>query len=251
MEALQSLFEAAAPDTSEVPLPEALRALYGGPLTMAEDLVYSNFVSSLDGVVALPGGGVPSGPALSGRSEADRFVMGLLRAVADCIVVGAQTLREDAGHLWTPAYIYPPAAAAFAALRAALGLAAEPALCVLTRSGDLDRSERVFREQQPLVMQGDLAPAEVLRDLRGRGWRRVLCEGGPKVIGELVREGLLEEAFITLSPVLAGRGATPRPGMVEGVELLPERGIWGRLAGVRRHQDHLFLRYRLPGARRE
>jgi riboflavin biosynthesis pyrimidine reductase len=251
VEALQTLFDAAPSDAPQLPLPEALRSLYGGPLAMAEDLVYSNFVSSLDGVVALPGAGVPAGPTLSGRSEADRFVMGLLRAVANCVLVGAQTLREDAGHLWTPGYIYPPAAGAFATLRAALGLAPEPALCVLTRSGELDRSERVFREQQPLVLEGELELAEVLRDLRGRGWRRVLCEGGPNVIGELVRGGLLEEAFITVSPVLAGRGGTPRPGMVEGVELLPERGIWGRLAGVRRHQDHLFLRYRLHRARRE
>jgi riboflavin biosynthesis pyrimidine reductase len=245
VEALQRLFEAAAPDAPEVPLPEALRTLYGGPLAISEELVYSNFVTSLDGVAALPGAGVSSGPALSGRSEADRFVMGLLRAVADCVLVGAQTLRDDAGHLWTPDYIYPPGAAGFAALRAGLGLSAEPALCVLTRSGDLDRSQRVFREQQPLVLEGDLALGDVLRDLGGRGWRRVLCEGGPVVIGELVRDGLLEEAFITLSPVLAGRGTTPRPGMVGGVELLPERGVWGRLAGVRRHQDHLFLRYRL------
>jgi riboflavin biosynthesis pyrimidine reductase len=245
VEALQSLFEVAVPDAPEVPLPEGLRTLYGGPLAMAEELVFSNFVTSLDGIAALPGADVSSGPALSGRSEADRFVMGLLRAVADCVLVGAQTLRDDAGHLWTPGYIYPPAAAGFAALRAALGLAPEPVLCVLTRSGELDRSERVFREQRPLVLEGDLALGDVLGDLRGRGWRRVLCEGGPKVIGELVRDGLLEEAFLTLSPVLAGRGTRPRPGMVDGVELLPERGVWGRLAGVRRHQDHLFLRYRL------
>ena len=245
MEGLQLLFDPPLAGAPEIPLTERLQALYGGSLAMAEELVYSNFVTSLDGVVALPGAGVSSGPALSGRSEADRFVMGLLRAAADCVLVGAQTLRDDAGHLWTPGYIHPPSAADFARLRAALGLAPDPVLCVLTRSGDLDRSQRVFREQAPLVLEGALEIPAVLAELRGRGYRRVLCEGGPHVIGQLVAAGLLDEAFITLSPVLAGRDHTPRPGMVGGVELLPDRGAWGRLAGVRRHDQHLFLRYRL------
>ena len=245
VEGLQLLFDPPLAGAAELPLTERLRGLYGGSLTMPEELVYSNFVTSLDGVVALPGAGVSSGPTLSGRSEADRFVMGLLRAVADCVLVGAQTLREDAGHLWTPGYIHPASAEDFGRLRAALGLAAEPVLCILTRSGDLDRSQRVFREQAPLVLEGASEIGDVLAGLRGRGYRRVLCEGGPQVIGQLVGAGLLDEAFITLSPVLAGRDQTPRPGMVGGVELLPERGAWGALAGVRRRDDHLFLRYRL------
>src|SRR5205807_1481117 len=60
-------------------LPAALAALYGGGLALAGDLVYGNFITSLDGVAALaaPRG---SGPALRGDGEADRFVMGLLRS---------------------------------------------------------------------------------------------------------------------------------------------------------------------------
>ena len=244
MEPLQSLFEAAPPDALQVPLSEPLERMYGGPLALRGECVYSNFVSSLDGVVALPGAGVSSGPALSGRSEGDRFLMGLLRACADCVLVGAQTFREDSGHLWTPSYIYPPCADHFAGLRSTLGLAPEPRLVVLSASGSLDRSERAFAAD-PLILEGARPIAEVLAELRARGWRRVLCEGGPQVIGELVREGLLDEAFITLSPVLAGRDQGWRPGMVGGVELLPERGVWGRLAGVRRQGSHVFLRYDL------
>ncbi len=244
MEALRSLFEAAPPDALEVPLGPALDQLYGGPLALGGECVYSNFVSSLDGVVALPGAGVSSGPALSGRSEGDRFVMGLLRACADCVLVGAQTFRDDSGHLWTPGYIYPPCAEPFAALRSALGLPPDPKLVVLSESGSLDRAERAFAAD-PLILEGVRPIAEVLAELRSRGWRRVLCEGGPQVIGQLVREARLDEAFITLSPVLAGRDQAWRPGMVGGVELLPERGVWGRLAGVRRQGSHLFLRYDL------
>jgi riboflavin biosynthesis pyrimidine reductase len=170
--------------------------------------------------------------------------MGLLRACADCVLVGAQTFREDSGHLWTPGYIYPPCAEGFAALRSALGLGADPRLVVLSASGSLDRSERAFAGD-PLILQGERPIRAVLDELRSRGWRRVLCEGGPLLIGELVREGLLDEAFVTLSPVLAGRDEEWRPGMVGGVELLPERGVWARLAGVRAQGSHLFLRYDL------
>jgi hypothetical protein len=43
---------------------------------------------------------------------------------------------------------------------------------------------------------------------------------------------------------MAGRNTESRLGMVEGVELLPERGVWNTLMSVRSHRDYLFLRYR-------
>jgi len=64
-------------------------------------------------------------------------------------------------------------------------------------------------------------------------------------MGELVKKDLLDEIFLTLSPVLAGRGEEKRLGMIAGVELLPERGVWTRLLSARRHGSFLFLRYRL------
>ena len=64
-------------------------------------------------------------------------------------------------------------------------------------------------------------------------------------MGNLIRDGLLDEAFLTISPVVAGRNANERSGMVQGVDLLPERGIWSSLLSARRHGDFLFLRYRL------
>ena len=60
----------------------------------------------MDGIVAL-GGEVESGGIVSGHSEADRFVMGLLRACADAVVVGAGTFRKTPNHLWTAEHIYP------------------------------------------------------------------------------------------------------------------------------------------------
>jgi riboflavin biosynthesis pyrimidine reductase len=55
----------------------------------------------------------------------------------------------------------------------------------------------------------------------------------------------VDELFLTVSPVLAGRGPTARLGLVEGVELVPQTRIAGRLRSVRTHGSHLFLRYGL------
>jgi riboflavin biosynthesis pyrimidine reductase len=72
----------------------------------------------------------------------------------------------------------------------------------------------------------------------------VLAEAGPSTFGELLAHGLVDELFLTVSPVLAGRlGPGGRLGLVEGVELLPEARVSPRLQSVRRGGEHLFLRY--------
>lgn len=85
----------------ELPLPAELATFYGSlRLEPPPDRPYlfANFVSSLDGVVALgePGTG---GDEISGGSREDRAVMGLLRAAADMVIVGAGTLRAFPRHL--------------------------------------------------------------------------------------------------------------------------------------------------------
>jgi riboflavin biosynthesis pyrimidine reductase len=89
----------------------------------------------------------------------------------------------------------------------------------------------------------DLALAlEVLRD---RGCAVVLTEAGPSMFGSLLASRLVDELFLTVSPVLAGRAAAARLGLVEGVELIPQTRVAGRLRSVRTHGSHLFLRYAL------
>jgi 5-amino-6-(5-phosphoribosylamino)uracil reductase len=78
----------------------------------------------------------------------------------------------------------------------------------------------------------------------------VLVEGGPRLVATLVAEDLLDDLFLTLSPVLAGRrtdgnGGETRSGLLEGIELLPQAGRWTRLSSVKSHGSHLFLHYRL------
>jgi riboflavin biosynthesis pyrimidine reductase len=257
MNPLTVLFEdAPAPPTS---LPKPLADLYGGGLELGDDLVYANMVTSLDGVSSL--GQIRGSVALlSGRAEGDRFVMGLLRALADCLLLGASTLRANPGHLWTPGYIHPPSATLFEKL----GRPA-PTLVIVSASGNLDPSERALRDNALVLTTAPSAdrlrswgvPAQsvgdppfsaqaILKAIRAQGFRRVLVEAGPTLLAQLIEQGLLEELFLTLSPVFAGRkGDDGRLGLLEGVHLLPDRPYRTRLRSVRQWQEHLFLRYDL------
>ena len=250
----------------EYALPVDLKHLYGR-LGFAKQAIYSNFVSSIDGVVTL--GSKPSaGSVISGKDPGDRFLMGLLRACADAVVLGAGTLRATPGHLWTPAHVYPGLATEFIALRSALGRTAEPVLVLLTASGELDfghpalkRGAIVMTTSAGAMKIGGRLPAtcelvvlgkgksinigKAVSDMRDRRLDVLLSEGGPHLMGQLIGEGLLDEAFLTVSPVVAGRAKEKRLGMVEGIELLPEKGAWSKLLSARQHGDHLFLRYRL------
>lgn len=245
-------------------LPDELSRLYGR-IGFAHRVLYSNFVSSLDGVATL-GSGASAGSVISGKHPADRFLMGLLRACADAVVIGAGTLRATPGHLWTPAHVFPDLAASFAALRAALGRIREPRLVVLTSTGKLDfghpalvKGATVLTTADGARQIGNRLPAaseaialgrgkklnigRAMGELGKRGFDVMLIEGGPHLMGELLGAKLLDEMFLTLSPVLAGRDQERRLGMVEGVELLPKVPVWSRLLSARRHDDFLFLRY--------
>lgn len=265
---LDTLFEIGGLPSYE--LPEDIGRRYGGSLGFEAPRLYANFVSSLDGVVAIEGTN-NSSMMISGSSEADRFVMGLLRACADAVLIGAGTLRAAPTSLWTPDYIYPDASAGFAELRSGLGHADAPRLVVLTARGELDphhpalqagalvltteAGARTLDDRLPgastvMALGGGrgIALTEVMARLGRDGHRVVLVEGGPTVIGGLLKDHLLDELFLTLSPILAGRGETGgRPSLVEGAELLPSMSVSGDLLSIRKHGAHLFLRYAIPG----
>lgn len=267
MTLLTKLYE--APALPAYDLPPALAELHDGPLGFGEDRLVANFVSSIDGVVALRSvRGSPS--VISGRSEADRFMMGLLRACAGTVLIGASTLRAEPDHRWTPEHIYPGAADDFADLRRRLDLPLEPQLAVLTRSGDIDPRTPALRGALLLTgatgeqrLNGRLAPdtslvrlpdeedgptvSSVIDAIRSRAHPSILSEGGPNLMGQLAQGGLLDELFLTLSPLLVGRtSAGGRPGLTEGADLLHPSPMWSEVLSVRRSDSHLFLRYLLP-----
>lgn len=199
--------------------------------------------------------------------------MGLLRACADAVLVGAGTLRATPGHTWTAEHIFPAMAASFAALRTRLGRKPQPRLVLFTASGNLDVAHPAVVAGATVVTsrdgaanlhrrvpdscdvmaigeRGDVDLAQAVVELRGRGYNLLLTEGGPHLLGALVKEDLVDEAFITISPVIAGRDGDQRLGMIAGVDLLPARQEWSRLVSLRRHEDFLFLRYDLRKSER-
>ena len=250
-------------------LPPPLAELYGGELGFRRPLLYANFVSALDGVTAVDPAAPGQGGLISGGLAADRFLMGLLRAFADVVMIGAGTLRAESEHVWSPGRVYPPAAAAYASLREMLGLGAELPLAVVSGSGEVDPNlpalaggvvlttpagaERLAGRAPAglrvvAVGEGEtLAAPALVAALRKEGFGSILTEGGPHLFGHLAAAGLVDELFLTLSPVLAGRQREgTQIGLVEGTALLPEQDRRGRLLSARRNGSHLFLRYSLP-----
>ena len=265
MHPLRNLYEVSGLPTFD--LPRNLEELYDGALGFNQRITIANFVSSLDGVVAIPSAPASSS-VISGKNEADRFVMGLLRACSGAVLVGAGTVRAEPAHRWTPEHIFPKAADDFARLRRSLGLAVSPELAILTSSGVLDaempaleggalilttkRGARRLTGRLPAgceivdVGRGtSVDPSDALSVITDRGHETVMSEGGPTLMGQLLEDRLVDELFLTLSPMLAGRTESePRPGIVEGVDLAPT-WPWSELLSVRRHASHLFLRYGL------
>ena len=132
-----------------LPLPPDLTALYGRldlPPHPGRPYVLGNFVSTLDGVVALNSpGSKQGGGEISGYNEHDRALMGLLRAISDAVIVGAGTLRSVPKHRWTAPAIFPALEDAYQQLRANLGKPEPPLQVIVTASGDLDLTLPVFQ----------------------------------------------------------------------------------------------------------
>jgi riboflavin biosynthesis pyrimidine reductase len=262
---LELLYEAAGLPAFD--LPDVIAELYGGSFGFDEPRVLANFVASIDGVVAIPS--LPSSNKLiAGESEADRFVLGLLRASADVLVIGSGTMLASPRSVWTPEQAFPAAAEGFAELRRRLGRAEHLDVAVMSASGRLDPdhpalaagavvlttdqgaerlSGHLAADQIVSLGPGDIIdPAGAVSALRARGHEAILSEGGPHALGPLLEAGLVDELFLTVSPLLVGRyEGSVRLGLVEGADLVHRGPLAARLLGVRLGGDHLFLRYEL------
>lgn len=266
---LETLFDSSQPGLKS--LPAGLSQTYGGELGLRRAGLVANFVSSLDGVVALDAHTPPS--VISAGSDADRFVMGLLRSHASAVLIGAGTLRAEPNHIWTPEFIYPPEASSFAELRRSLGLPGTPRLVVVSARGEIDSSAPAL-EMGALVLttpegsarlrgrlpaasklavlgQGHyIEPSEILQLLRAEGHELVLTEGGPTLLGRFLKADLVDELFLTLSPLLAGSEGAGRRHLVEAVGFESKCLPRAALKSVRRSGSHLILRYELERAKR-
>jgi riboflavin biosynthesis pyrimidine reductase len=210
--------------------------------------VYMNFVSTVDGRAARDG----RTEALGG--EADLELLLELRVLADAVLVGTGTLRAEG-------YDRLVRGEPRRARRIANGLAEDPLAVVLTRRSAVPWDAGLFQspdqpvvvytgvETEPpdvpaavdLVRLDEPTPAEALADLRGRGVRALLCEGGPTVFGALLSAGVVDELFLTISPLLTGD--ENEPNIVAGGRLATPPEM--RLRWVLRAGDELLLRYGL------
>jgi riboflavin biosynthesis pyrimidine reductase len=278
MTPIRTLVDRAAPHPIPT-LPATLHKQYGGDLYFPlradrRPYVVGNFVSSLDGIVSYRIPGKAGGGEISGNNEPDRFIMGLLRASADAIVIGAGTLQATSpSHVWTPEAVYPEAASPYREYRTVVLQKPAPASTVIvSASGVLDLNRPMFRRPSPPIRilttakGGDrlrdagvdsLPAAEVivLGDSGGTvsltailhflhadcGVRLLLHEGGPTLFGQFVAAGLIDEFFLTVAPQIVGSStARPRPTMVWGSDFLPETAPWVRLLSVKQSGEHLF-----------
>lgn len=215
----------------------------------AADWLRVNFVSSADGAVEVDG----DSQALSG--EDDMRVFKILRKRCDVLVVGAQTVRTDG-------YRALRLSADRVAWRRDNGLPDHPVMAVVSRSGRLDLDTALFTDApvRPIVIvpadldanrlkelaavsdvvatgAGGVDFVDAFEQLRDRGLRQILCEGGPQVFGEITAADLVDELCLTVSPNLAGAAS----GRITAGPPSPLRRM--RLAHCLHANGNLLLRY--------
>jgi riboflavin biosynthesis pyrimidine reductase len=209
--------------------------------------IRANMVISLDGAAAFNGRVRPISDAT------DLQLLLAIRSYADVVLIGAGTVRAER---------YGPVRLDAAAQdrRLAAGQSAIPPVAVVTLRGNLDLSSALFTSGQPpivvttahtatvnpeLARASDLIIAgehrvdlvEAKRQLAHRGMHRVLCEGGPVLLDNLIHEDLVDELCLTVSPRFAGY--QPVSGVPS--QLAVPRQL--ELRHVLHHDGFLYLRY--------
>jgi riboflavin biosynthesis pyrimidine reductase len=282
MDSISSLYDCEA-KLAEYVLPEDLWRQYDGDLCFpaapaSRPYVVANFVSTLDGVVSFNISGASGGAQISGSNDGDLFIMGLLRASADAVLVGAGTVGAvSPKHVWIAEFVYPAAKDAYARYRHEIRPKPQHPLIVIVSGGghlDLDRSvfhttgvsvviltsthgrDRLVRDGAAALRSTqirELSAADekidtcaILKLLRSEfGVRLLLHEGGPTLFGHFLSAGVVDELSLTMAPQIAGRALEhSRPGLVANVQFVPGTAPWLILLSVKQQASHLYLRYR-------
>ncbi len=294
MRDFQILFDNAEPSA----LDHAAYAPYGRlgfPTPRGErPWTYANFVQSIDGIASFKGRHA-SGADISQSAE-DRWLMDLLRAHADAIIMGVNTLVEETrsfpGVNGGRGPVYRIENESLRELRKKLGRADEKVIFVTASAAIDPRAYRVFDGDQmqafilttvagaarlktrdprvQVIVAGEdkrIDLAQALRTLRAEwGIEHLLCEGGPTLYGSMARAGLIDEKFVTVSPVEIGlfapaeqKLAPPeqevtaadtagalnlRPTTFTFPGFTKENAPWYCWMSCRRVGDHQFNRYR-------
>jgi len=194
-------------------------------------------------------------------SPSDRYLMDVLRAKADAVVIGARTLSSDG---WAIRVRHPdirmhrveqkrsphplnvvlstdlriPARTEF------FTYPETEKLVITTRRAPATRVERFRKLAEVVVLPRDRIRArDALRVLADRGVKRVLVEGGGTLNFSFFRENLVDEVYLTVTPRILGGATAPTP--VDGKGFLKNSHVRLKLVSSRRNGDELFLRYRV------
>jgi riboflavin biosynthesis pyrimidine reductase len=194
--------------TAEAPIdlesPDARDRVTGLYRPPGEDWLRLNLIGSVSG----------SATGADGTSETlsnsvDRFILKVIRSLADVVVVGAASVRAEG-------YFVPRAGA----------------LAVISRTGDFTGHNIKNTHQQGVLLvlcpaavaerarttigltdvtvvpvpdvDGSLTANGIVTALRKSGYRSIVAEGGPQIATLLLLGGVVDELCLTTSPVLNG-----------------------------------------------
>jgi len=213
--------------------------------------VVVNMVASVDGATAVRGVTKALG------SPTDRAVFLHLRDVADAILVGAATVRAErygparpspevqdrrrhAGQAPSPPIVAVSRQVAFD-WDTPLFAGADPRpILLVPADADVTRTRRARQVADVIATgSGGVDLTDALRQLRARGTRVLLCEGGPSLNAQLLEAGLVDELCLTVAPVLTG-GSHPA-GIFAGPGAGSPRPLTVR--HVLEADSFLYLRY--------
>jgi riboflavin biosynthesis pyrimidine reductase len=247
----------AEPNDEGVALPEPLQRIYGSdwriPAPESGPHVFVNFATSRDGRISFSEPGHAGGGDVTDFNPPDQWLMGLIRARADAVLIGDTTLRAEPNWLGSPEYMFASDADTFRALRRSEKRNENALHVILTLHGDLPPHAAVFDQRGLHVLvvttaQG-LDRARELLSLPADveyGASSILCEGGSRVYGSLLAAGRVNEEFLTLCPIVIGSSSDrpARPSLIEGVAFPPGATPRTKLISLRRAGDYLFLHSR-------
>jgi riboflavin biosynthesis pyrimidine reductase len=163
-----------------------------------------NFVSTVDGAAT-----GADGLSKSIHDDADGRVFDALRAQADCLVVGAGTIREEE-------YAVPAIPIVVVSRRADVPPSLREAprgrvlMATVASAEGLEEARELLGHEQVLVLgEEELDPVQLKQELHSRGWVDQLCEGGPSLFGDFLAAGVVDELCWTVAPRLVA-GDAPR-----------------------------------------
>jgi riboflavin biosynthesis pyrimidine reductase len=271
------------------PLPKRFRDIYGPfgfpPAADARrPYISSNFVIALDGKASFRELEARTDGSIVSRSKEDRWLMNFLRAHHDGQLIGASTLRDErnpVGHGWDYA-IDDEELRAYRQETLRLG---RQKVLIVSGSGNIDLTLRLFssprveawiitaREGQEnlrsqldrLGLEGKIKVISVGEGSRvdlvsvtqllrqEHGIQTLLCEGGPTLYAEFLKNRLIDEDFRTMSLQVLGESTNPgieRPTAYGHLSYTPETAPWFRMISLHYAlPHHAFLRLRYEGPR--